>query len=125
MNEERLSDLQVYILAFLLLNDTRDPWGVPWRPTRWFGPMTGSERAVWSRAVVRLERREFVLRQNERCWTDHDLPYAPGNGEVRRQAADRMCRRTTGLVLLPAGREIAERLTNGRSSFVSQSEDKR
>ena len=65
-------------------------WGVRWRPGHGQDDWTPSDRAVFSRAVLRLAQRGLVLRRNQ-------VSASP--------------RRATHILLTPAGRAAAERLT--------------
>ena len=78
--------------------DAKEVWGVPWRVGG-----TRSFAASSSRTLRRLEDRGLVLRQN-------GASGSPDTQMARTSRAEAH-NRTTGVVLLPAGLELAERLT--------------
>lgn len=65
---------------------------------------TRATQAARSRALARLEARGLILRQNE-------VSGSPTRAMARRSAAEAPPLRTTHVLLLPAGIEVAERLT--------------
>ena len=73
-------------------------WGVPWHVTG-----TRSEQASVSRTLLRLESRDLILRQNA-------VSGNPDTGCLRKSATDPH-NRTTTVLLLSAGVELAHRLT--------------
>ena len=79
-------------------------WGVPSNDGI---PRDPSERAALSRAMLRLEQRGLILRQN---WTSG----APGVGGPRKAATDPH-RKTTHVLLTDAGRALADNLAHGHA----------
>ncbi len=73
-------------------------WGVPWHVTG-----TRSEQASVSRTLARLESRGLILRQNVNSG-------CPDTGCLRKSAPDPH-NRTTGVVVLRDGVDLAKRLT--------------
>jgi hypothetical protein len=65
-------------------------WGVEWYPRQWLERWTPADRAVFSRALRRLEQRGLVERKNART-------------------VESTC--TTHVRLTERGREVAKRLT--------------
>ena len=111
----RLSGLQRAILLYLAQERIAGRTMAQWQPSRWYPTWSPSNRAVFSRALHRLEARGLILRQNQRAavpgsWTGY-----------RRSVTDPFMKRTTTIELTPIGREVAERLTNGVSPDVSRS----
>lgn len=84
------------------LHGRTEHWGVRLRPVR--GQETRATQAARSRAVARLEARGLVLRQNE-------ARGCPTTGCARTSVSDPKAARTTSVLLLPAGIELAQRLT--------------
>lgn len=117
----KLSRLQERILAALLClcrqveergNDFAKTdlavWGVPlqWlRGKRQVGvsDYTPADSAAFSRALVRLEQRDFILRSNQMS----GVPSGPGAGRAR-TSKEQPHGRTTHVRLLDAGRKMAE-----------------
>ena len=109
----KLSAQEVHILLWLaerhpLVHPLNAAWGVRWR----VGDATASVRASLSRSLRRLELRGLVLRQDD--WSGN-----PETGKARQTAAEPH-QRTTHVQLLPAGIEMAERLTNRGAEFVNR-----
>jgi hypothetical protein len=96
------------------------PWGVTWKTSG-----TRSEQASISRSLRRLEARGLILRQNSRSGNNATAYPAP-NGAMSfgraRQAGDgrRARSRTTDVLLLHEGVEVAERLTNIATENVNR-----
>jgi len=114
-----LSRLQKHILVTLLANyqaverngngyalQDLSGWGIRCRTEG-----TRAQQASISRALRRLEQRGLILRQNQ-------ASRSPGNGGLRHTAEDPHDRRTH-ILLLPVGREIAERLTKKQSEMLT------
>ena len=121
-----LSELQERILCWLLQATVevethghpiqqRDLayFGIPWRPSKGQKAWTATDRAVFSRAISRLEARRLIIRQNIASGT-------PGIGRARLTVDEPPPLRTTHLKLTDTGREVAERLTKTVNYNVSR-----
>jgi hypothetical protein len=106
----KLSPQQQALLVRLYEEYTQCPhyrsptgWGIPWRTHE-----TRSRCSSLSRALRRLEARGLLLRQN--WWGG--LPGLEGP----RQSKDDPHRRSTSVLLLPAGVELARELVNKKTT---------
>lgn len=95
-------------------------WGVPW------GTSTSrTEAASLSRSLRRLEERGLILRQNIYSGNNATPHTAPDGrfvlGRVRGVGDQRLAKsRTTSVTILPAGIELAERLTRQATEDVNR-----
>lgn len=120
----KLSWLQKDILCVLLAHLGGRPQplgGVRVKAIRERG-LTPADRAAFSRAIARLERRGLVIRSNSTSGLPAGHPRA---GRVRVRIEEPAPRRTDHLILTPAGEEMAKRLTNKPGRFVNRFESGR
>jgi len=78
-------------------------FGTPWRPKKWWPDMSRAEAANVARALARLEARGLLIRQ-------HLTSSAPDSDQEHTDPHSLPSRRCEHVLLLPAGRSIAEHL---------------
>lgn len=118
-----LSKQQKYVLVHiykLWIQMMPHHWGV-----RWATSSSRSGAASMSRTLHRLEERGLILRQNDVSGNNavkHPTPDGTmSNGKVRQPGDGRQKgSRTLSVTMLPAGIELAERLTSQASGDVNR-----